>query len=133
MASAETTQLARYNSQWFDTTTEWVNCFAVPWGGENNYIFPPPALTAQVLSHMIDHKAVGTIVVLDWGNAPFWPKLYPNGRGKDPAPFVHSVVPLGHSRALLAYPKECLDPLDDVARHLPVGQLLAFRVDMSYV
>lgn len=133
MASAETTQLARYNSLWFDTSTEWVNCFAVPWGGENNYIFPPPALTAQVLSHMRDHKAVGTIVVLDWGNATFWPKLYPNGKSKDPAPFVHSVVPLGDSRTLLAYPEGCLDPLDDVASHLPIGQLLAFRVDMSYL
>ena len=132
MASADTTQLARYNSMWFDTSAEWVNCFAVPWGGENNYIFPPPALTAQVLSHMREHRAVGTLVVLDWGNATFWPKLYPNGRSKDPAPFVHSVVPLGHSQVLLAYPQECLDPLDDVARHIPVGQLLAFRVDMSH-
>ena len=130
-ASAESTQLARFNSQWFDVGNEWVDCFSVPWAGENNYAFPPPALVPQVLVHMEKHKARGTLVVLDWGGSVFWPKLFPKGTKHGPAPFVQSIIPLGAAHTLLAYPSSVADSAEEMARHLPTGNLLALQINFE--
>jgi hypothetical protein len=131
MASGLSSQLPRFNSQWFEPDCEWVDCFAVPWQGENNYVFAPPALVPRVLNHMRLCGANGTLVILEWTGQVSWPMFYPKGSRGGPAPFVRDVVQLGWSTHLLSYPRGSVETGADEAAHLPRGNLLAVRCEFE--
>ena len=93
----------RFCSQYFHPEAEWTDAFSVPWGGENNWLFPPYGNIAQAVSHLCASRAVGTLIApfLPW--APWLPALR---RGRQWAPFVTGFVRLGAPRDCLRIPPE---------------------------
>lgn len=49
--------------------------FTVNWSGENNWWCPPITLVPRLIRHTKVCGAEGTLVVLCWPSAPFWPML----------------------------------------------------------
>ena len=49
------------------------------WAGENNFVCPPVRLISQVLLHMRNCKASGTLIVPLWHSTPFWPMICADG------------------------------------------------------
>ena len=103
----------------------------MPWQGENNYVFAPPALVPRVLNHMRLCRAHGTLVVRAWKGHVFWPMLYPEGSRGGPAPFVRDVVQLGWSTHILSFPRGSMKVGADEAAHLPRGNLLGIRCEVE--
>jgi len=57
--------------------------------------------------------------------------LFPKGTKQGPAHFVQSILPLGDARTLLAYPSSYAESAEEMARHLPMGNLLAFQINFE--
>ena len=66
-ASAHNAHCRRFNSRYYDAAAEAVDAFALSWGGENNYAFPPFDMIAQTLAHAQRDFADLTLIF------PFWP------------------------------------------------------------
>lgn len=60
---------------WVNPCIEGVDAFTLSWTGENNWIFPLPYLILRVLKHMEYGKKKGTIVILLWTSALWWPVI----------------------------------------------------------
>ena len=50
---------------------------------------PPVYLIPRVIGHARKCRAVGMLVVPEWPSAPFWPILYPNGKGSKAIYYKH--------------------------------------------
>ena len=85
-------QLVRFNSRFWDPTTEAVDAFTCNWAGENNWWCPPLYLVPRVLRHAQNTKAQGTLIIPQWFSSPFWPLLFPTGT--EPAEFVIQALEL---------------------------------------
>ena len=88
-------QLIRFNSRFWDPTTEAVDAFTCNWAGENNWWCPPLYLVPRVLWHAQNTKAQGTLIIPQWFSSPFWPLLFPTGT--EPAEFVIQTIELPKS------------------------------------
>ena len=69
---------------------EAVDTFTISWLKENNWIFPPPYLTAYVLKHMSAGGEIGTLVLPSWPSAVWW-QLLVNTNGSWKA-FITGIV-----------------------------------------
>ena len=86
------TQLARFNSRYWNPGSEAIDAFTVNWAGENNWLCPPVMLIGRVIRHAQVCKAAGTLVVPVWPSAPFWPILCQTG--SQFAEFVSEIIEL---------------------------------------
>ena len=68
---------------WVNPCIEGVDAFTLSWTGENNWIFPLPYLILRVLKHMEYGKKKGTIVILLWTSALWWPVISTDCRHKN--------------------------------------------------
>lgn len=75
MPDHQNAKLNRFNSRFYCPGTEGVNCFTQDWSKENNYVCPPFALIHRVLQHIIETKAIATVIVPKWVSAEWWPTL----------------------------------------------------------
>jgi hypothetical protein len=93
----------RFCAQYFHPEAEWTDAFSVPWGAENNWLFPPYGNIAQAVSHLRASRAVGTLIVpyVPW--APWLPALR---RGRQWDPIVTGLVRLGSPRDCLRIPSD---------------------------
>ena len=89
-------QLVRFNSRFWDPTSEAVDAFTCNWAGENNWWYPPLYLVPRVLRHAQNTKAQGTLIIPQWISSPFWPLLFPTGM--EPAEFVIQALELPNSK-----------------------------------
>ena len=72
-ASSHNTQVAQFNSRFWDFGSEAVDAFTVDWKGENNWLCPPAYLVPRVIRHAQNCASEGTLVVPYWRSAAFWP------------------------------------------------------------
>ena len=72
-------QLARFNSRWWCPDTEAVDAFTCDWGGDINWVCPPPCLIPRCIRHAANTLAVGSLILPCWPSAPYWPMIYPDG------------------------------------------------------
>ena len=68
-------KLPRFNSRFWNPGSEGIDSFVMNWAGENNFVCPPVCLIPGVLLHMHNCQASGTLIVLLWHPAPFWPMI----------------------------------------------------------
>ena len=62
----------RFCAQFFHPEAEWIDAFTLPWGGENNWLFPPVHTLAETIAHLRASDAEGTLI-LPWAPwAPWW-------------------------------------------------------------
>ena len=123
-ASAENRQpllppnAGRFCSHFFHPEAEWTDAFTLPWGGENNWIFPPVHLVGEALHHLRASRAVGTLVVPEAPWASWWRGLR---SGRWWAEDVDGVAPLGEARSVLRITARA-------ARALGDARMIAVRV-----
>ena len=88
----------RFCSQFFHPDAEWVDAFTLPWGGENNWLFPPTHAIAEAVAHLRASGAAGTLIIPSAPWAPWWPTLC---QGQRWAPDVVGAVQLGPAEEVL--------------------------------
>ena len=66
----------RFNTTYWCKGKEAIDAFSQFWGGENNWLVPPPNLVCKVIRKCCDDKAMGTLVVPMWKSAPYWVLLH---------------------------------------------------------
>lgn len=71
-ASFKNAKVARFNSLFWNPGTEGIDCFSFSWVGVNNWLVPPIASIGKCVSHLIECKACGTIIVPKWPSSYFW-------------------------------------------------------------
>lgn len=123
-ASDNSTQLPRYNTQYFSPKAEAFDAFSLHWGGDNNYIFPPPSLVGRALHHASLCKAKITIVYMQWYSRPYMQAL----RACEQTGHLLCSVCLGSSYQTLEYRDS-----DNESRynHIPKGYVFASRLDFT--
>ena len=75
-ASAETSQLERFCSRWWNPGCEAVDAFTVNWEGENVWLCPPIYLVGEVIHRMSLLSGHGTLIIPEWKSAWWWPMLF---------------------------------------------------------
>ena len=91
-------------SKYFHPHAAWTDASSVPWGDENNWLFPPVQDIARTIAHLRASRAVGTLI------APFaaWaPWLASLRRGRRWAAGVTGLVRLGPLHSYLSLPRDC--------------------------
>jgi len=68
-----------FNSRFYQPGSSGVNAFSQDWSHHNNWLCPPAYLTCKVFKHMELCSAQGTLIVLLWKSAHFWPILCSDG------------------------------------------------------
>ena len=102
-ATIDNRVVPRFCSHYFHPDAEWVDAFSVPWGEENNWLFPPVARAGQAVEHLRAHRAVGTLIVALAPWTPVRRMLQPRGRRW--APDVVATVRLGSPLDCLSIPR----------------------------
>jgi hypothetical protein len=74
-ATFENTQLARFNSRYWEPLSEAVDALAQFWGDDNNFINPPWALLPRILDKVIMDNAQVTLIAPMWPSQPWYQKL----------------------------------------------------------
>ena len=87
----------RFCAQFFHPDAEWTDAFTLPWGGENNWLFPPVHMVGEAIPHLRASGAPGTLVVPEAPWAAWWPLL----RGPRWARDVVGVERLGAPESVL--------------------------------
>ncbi|VDI65147.1 Hypothetical predicted protein [Mytilus galloprovincialis] len=82
-------QSSRFNSRIWCPGTEAINAFSQFWGGDTNWLVPPPSLVAMTINKIIKDKAKCMLVIPEWKSAPYWPLLYKDGGFRD---FIKEVI-----------------------------------------
>jgi hypothetical protein len=80
-ANDENHKLPVFYSRYWNVKSLGIDAFTVVWGGINGLFVPPVCLLFKVLQYMKQCRAYGTIVLLMWKSASFWPMLCPAGDG----------------------------------------------------
>ena len=65
----------RFCSQFFHPDAEWVDALSLPWGGENNWVFPPTHMVGSAIAHLRACAASATLICPAAPWAPWWPSL----------------------------------------------------------
>ena len=79
-ASERNNKLPRFNSRFWCEGTEAVDAFSQDWGGEMNWLVPPPILVSKTIKAICDMRAKAVLVCPAWNSSPFWPILFPSGK-----------------------------------------------------
>ena len=109
----------RFCSKYFHPDAAWTDAFSVPWGDENNWLFPPVPDIARTIAHLRASRAMGTLIVPFAAWAPWIASLR---RGRRWAADVTGLVRLGPPHSCLSLPRDC--------RSLFKGcELIALRLD----
>ena len=123
-SSDNSSQLPRYNTKYFSPKAEALDAFSLNWGGDNNYVFPPPSLVGQAIHHARSCGASLTLVYMEWYSRPYMHSLRECAHEGS----LVATVFLGHSTSILEY-----RDFDDASRyqHLPKGMVCASRLDFN--
>ena len=70
-------QLSRFNSRFASPGSEAVETLAQNWSFENNWVCPPVSLIIHAVEHFKKCRASGTLIILEWKSAYFWPVIRP--------------------------------------------------------
>ena len=89
-AHVDSTQLPTFYSRFWCPSSTAIDAFTVNWAGNINWWVPPIHLIGRVLRHAETCSAVGSLIILAWKSASFWPLICPDGTHL--APFVHKWV-----------------------------------------
>ena len=82
-ATDTSTQLKRYNTQYFSPHAEGLDAFTLNWGmGDNNYVFPPPLMVGRAIQHAKQCKASITLIYMEWFSRPYMNMLFPRYKNK---------------------------------------------------
>ena len=88
----------RFCAQYFHPDAEWIDALSLPWGGENNWAFPPVHLVGAVITHIRACGAAATLICPESPWAAWWPSLRAGpGWARD----VRRVIPLGSPSEIL--------------------------------
>ncbi len=68
--------MKRFNSRFTDRGTEAVDAFSQDWGGNNNWLVPPPYLIPHVIQHLLRCRAKGILITPHWPSNRFWPFIF---------------------------------------------------------
>ena len=108
----------RFCAHFFHPDAEWTDAFTIPWGGEDNWVFPPLHLVGEAVAHLRASGAAATLITPCAPWAPWWDSLC---RGRCWAPDVSRVETLGP-------PGDVLDiPADSAPLFRNVRQMIAVR------
>eukprot|EP00117_Sycon_ciliatum_P042881 scpid80623/ scgid31136/ len=88
-ASAESAQLPRFCSRWWNPGCLAVDAFTMCWEGENLWLCPPIYLIGDVISRISVIVSHGTLVVPKWTSAWWWPYLF---KGTESSTLVRSFI-----------------------------------------
>ena len=91
----------RFCAPFFHPDAEWTDALTIPWGGENNWVFPPLHLVGEAVTHIRASGASATLIAPDAPWAPWWDTLQ---RGRSWAPDISHVEPLGSPASALVIP-----------------------------
>ena len=69
------TKLLRFHSRYWNPGSESIGAFICDWEHDNNYLCPPIFLIPRVIRHAENCLVQGTLVLLVWSSASFWPLL----------------------------------------------------------
>ena len=75
-ANMDNRKIDRYNSLYWNPGSENIDSFTCNWRGDNNWLVPPVSMVSKVINHLVNCKAIGTLVVPKWPSSPFWPLLF---------------------------------------------------------
>ena len=66
-------QVVRFNSNYFSPGCTAVDALAQDWSSDNNWLCPPAHSIVAGVKHLRYRKGVGTLIILEWPSASFWP------------------------------------------------------------
>ena len=69
-------QVVRFNSNYFSPGCAAVDALAQDWSSDNNWLCPPAHSIVAGVKHLRYRKGVGTLSILEWPSASFWPFLH---------------------------------------------------------
>ena len=75
-ANVDNRKTKRFNSLYWNHGTLGVDAFNSNWSSEFNWLVPPASLASRAINHLVECKALGTLVVPNWPSAPFWPLIF---------------------------------------------------------
>lgn len=124
-ATDTSTQLKRYNTQYFSPHAEGLDAFTLNWGmGDNNYVFPPPLMVGRAIQHAKQCKASITLIYMEWFSRPYMNMLFPRYENK----YLCDWKRLGRSHDILEYRSS---DADIRVTHLPKGDVCVARLNFS--
>ena len=104
-----------------------MDAFTCDWGNENNWWCPPPYLGPRLIQHARLTNAYGTLVVLQWPSAPYWPLLFPDGAST--SYFINGLLILQNSGALTCPGRAGAN----LFKGVPNTNMLAVRIDFRLI
>lgn len=75
-ASVVNKKISRFNSLFWNPSSEAVDAFTQNWSGENNFLVPPIYSVVRAIKHLVYSKAIGTLIIPRWVSAPYWPFIF---------------------------------------------------------
>ena len=69
-------QVVSFNSNYFSPGCTAVDALAQDWSFDNNWVCPPAHSIVAGVKHLRYRKGVGTLIILEWPSASFWPFLH---------------------------------------------------------
>ncbi|MCG7875782.1 MAG: reverse transcriptase domain-containing protein [Candidatus Thiodiazotropha endolucinida] len=74
-ASQYNSKCMKFNSRFWVPGTQGINGLDQFWGGENNWIVPPPRLILDSVRKIENESANCTLIIPVWRSATYWPEL----------------------------------------------------------
>jgi hypothetical protein len=65
-------KISRFNSLFWNPSSESVDALTQNWSGENNFLVPPLYYVVRAIKHLVYSKAIGTLIIPRWVSAPYW-------------------------------------------------------------
>jgi len=75
-ANVDNRKTKRFNSLYWNPGAVGVDAFNSNWSSEVNWLVPPVLLASRAMNHLVECKALGTLVVPKWPSVPFWPLIF---------------------------------------------------------
>ena len=71
-ASVVNKKISRFNSLFWNPSSEAIDAFTQNWSGENNFLVPPIYSVVRAIKHLVYSKTIGTLIIPRWVSAPYW-------------------------------------------------------------
>lgn len=75
-ASDQNKKVKKFNSLFWNPSSDAVDAFTQDWSKDNNWLVPPIYLVIKVIKHLIYCKAKGSLIVPRWVSAPYWSFIF---------------------------------------------------------
>ena len=125
-ANVDNRKTKRFNSLYWNPGTLGVDAFNSYWSIEVNWLVPPVSLASRAIHHLVECKALGTLVVPKWPSAPFWPLIFESDLEYKPC--VFDVLEFTETRRILASGQNVNSMF---ANGTFTGKMLAVKLDAS--